>query len=316
MANHDVQFVASTMKSSHRLFGSALVLVLWLVAALSLVVMAGVKTIRQQTDHIGAQLNSIRAEFILDGATQLIAQRMLASPDLANVYRWLLLELDGQRVWVEVTPADGLVDVVVASEELLRTFIERVSGLSPDDSQVLTSRIRDWIDPDDQPSGAGGAESPQYRMAGWPTAPRNGPPEDSSELRSVMGMTPEVYDKIAPYLGLNGQQRLHLESTPPELVDQLTGEVGMGEKVLRTPQPQRASLLQSFAAKELFIDAPGAGLRDIRLRAFLVSSEEDRWWHRETWISLAPRPDTLTPWTTLLVNPIQRIPKPNDYFMP
>ena len=295
--------------------GSALVLVLWLVAALSLVVVAGAKGIRQQTSGIGELLGGIRAEMRLDGAIQLVAQRMLNAPDPQKGYRWMSVQVDEEEVWVEMTPSEGLVDVSVASEALLQALFRGAAGMSPGDAAVLASRIKDWIDPDDEPSGVGGAEAPQYRAEAWPSLPRNAPPEDFSELRSVMGFTPELYETIAPFLGLNGQQRIQVDSAPPELIDVLSGQSGLGAKVHAASPEQRAALLLSMETSQLFAPGAGAGLRDVRLRAFIATGE-DRWWQREAWISLSPRPDTLTPWTTLLLEPVKRGLRPNKEFKP
>ena len=62
--------------------GAALVLVLWLVAALSLVVLASARGIRQQTQNVGFGLARMRAESVLDAAIQLTAQRLTADKKL------------------------------------------------------------------------------------------------------------------------------------------------------------------------------------------------------------------------------------------
>lgn len=295
--------------------GVALVLVLWLVAALSLVVSASTRGLRQGMQSVQIQLDSLKAELKLDGAIQMLAQYMLASPALSKDYHWYLFELDGERVWIEITPSDGLVDVSVASEELLLTLISGAAGLPEAEAAVLVSRIKDWIDPDDQPHGVGGAEAPQYRAAGWPSMPRNAPPEDPGELRSVLGMSQELYERIRPFLGLNGQQKIQLDSAPPDLIDILSRQKGLGEKVRLVSREQRAALMLSQDAGQFFSPVASSGPRDVRLRAFL-ESEHSQWWLREIWVALAPRPDTVTPWTTLLIEPLRRSPRPDKEIRP
>ena len=182
----------------HGSAGAALVLVLWLVAALSLTVLAGAKGMRQQTQQAGLALERLRAEAVLDGTLQLAAQRLVAERDQPSHYRREVLTLEGQEIWLEVTPATGLIDVNVASDGLLLALLQRVGELPAGDAAIMVSRIRDFLDPDDTPTGVGGAEVAQYRAAGWPVMPHNSGLQDLSELKAVLGMTPELYDIIAP----------------------------------------------------------------------------------------------------------------------
>lgn len=300
---------------SHRSAGAALVLVLWLVAALSLTVLAGANGMRQQTQHAGLALERLRAEAVLDGALQLVAQRLVAERDQPSHYRREVLTLGGQEIWLEVTPATGLIDVNVASDALLLALLQRAGGLPAGDAAIMVSRIRDYLDPDDVPAGAGGAEAPQYRAAGWPTVPRNSALEDVSELRSVLGMTPELYDIIAPYLGVNGQQRLEVDATPRALIDILTGQKGLGAQVHQSPPESRAGLLLAGATADFFSAAKGSGGKEVRVRVYAKGDGERRWL-REAWIDPRERPDTLAPWTLLTLEPTRRINKPEQEWSP
>lgn len=295
--------------------GMALVLVLWLVAALSLVVLAGVKGVRQQTRSAGMDIERLRAEVKLDAVLQLAAQRLLAERQLSHRYQWLRMQLGFDEIWIEITPAEGLIDVNVASDALLQALFRNIGRLTPDEAVVFASRIRDWIDPDDDPSGVGGAEAAQYRAAAWPSQPRNAALEDPSELRSVLGMTAGLYEIIAPFLGLNGQQRIDVDAAPPALIDALTGQDGLGAQIHASPPEQRGALLLSEVGAQLFTNTPAKGGREVRLRV-LVASDGDQWWQREAWIDLSARPDTLTPWTTLLLEPTRRVPKPDKEIRP
>ena len=173
-------------RSKHGSRGAALILVLWLVASLSLVVMASSRGIRQQTQRAGLDLERLRAESVLDAAIQLTAQRMMTEKTADSWYRIQRLPMGSNDIWVEITPSGGLVDVNVASEALLQALFQRAGGLSSGEAAILTSRVRDFIDPDDTPGGVGGAEAAQYRAAGWPSMPRNGALDDLSDLRSVL----------------------------------------------------------------------------------------------------------------------------------
>jgi general secretion pathway protein K len=296
------------MITNKRPTGSALVLVLWLVAAMSLVVLAGVRGIRSQSRSVGLELERIRSEAILDGALQLTAQRLMIGADKSPGYRWIHLQLEPDDVWVEVTPSSGLIDVNVAGDEVIQALLIHVGRLTQDEAAVMASRIHDWLDPDDEPSGVGGAEAAQYRAAGWPSVPRNAAMEDPSELLSVLGMTPDLYEIIRPFLGLNGQQRIEADAAPPELIDGLTGQEGFGAQLHAAAPEQRSALMMSQPASRFFSGGSGSSDREVRLRVF-TGSKNGQWWLREAWVALSSRPDTLTPWTTLLLEPTRRVPK-------
>lgn len=295
--------------------GAALVMVLWLVASMSLIVLVGAKGVRQQAQRVSFDFERLRAESVLDAALQLTAQRLAHDQGIDAQYRVYRVLLGRDEVLVEMTPSGGLIDVNIASDELLRTLFQRVGGLSLGDAAILASRVRDYVDPDDVPAGVGGAESSQYRAAGWPSMPRNAAMEDISELRSVLGMTPGLYETIEPFIGLNGRQLIEIDSAPPLLIDALTGQKGLGARIHKSPREVRSSMLLSGAAADLFAPARSSAMRRVRMRAF-VTSEAGRGWQREVWIDIGGRPDALTPWATLSIEPTRRFNKPEQEFKP
>ncbi|MBV7428775.1 general secretion pathway protein GspK [Acidovorax sp. sif0715] len=302
-------------RSKRRSKGAALILVLWLVASLSLVVMASARGVRQQTQRAALDLERMRSETVLDAVIQLAVQRVMSEKTADSGYRIQRLSLGGNDVWVEITPSGGLVDVNVASEALMQALFQRAGGLTSGEAAILASRVRDFIDPDDTPGGVGGAELAQYRAAGWPAKPRNAALDDLSELRSVLGMTSELYEIIAPHLGINGQQRIETGSAPPALIDALSGQPGLGARIHNSSPEMRAAALQTGAAADFFSPTRAGGGQTVRVKAF-VRTEGDRWWQREAWVDLSERPGNLTPWTMLSLEPTRRFNKPEQEFKP
>ncbi|MBS0507002.1 MAG: general secretion pathway protein GspK [Proteobacteria bacterium] len=294
--------------------GAALVLVLWLVAALSLVVLASAQGMRLQTRRVGVELERMRAEQMLDAALELGAQRLMVDRGAPGRYREWRMPMGDAAARLEIIPAAGLVDVNVATEQLLEAVLEKIGGLPPGEANIMASRIKDFIDPDDAPSGAGGAEAPQYRAAGRIVMPRNAPVDDLSELQMVLGMTPQLYGIISPYLGINGKARIAVDAAPPALIDKLTGQPGLGARIHSTPLEGRADLLTGVAANFFSPDAGGGG-GALKLRAS-VRTQDGRWWQREAWVDLSERPDTLTPWTTLSLEPTRRMQTPQQEMNP
>ncbi len=64
----------------------------------------------------------------------------------------------------------------------------------------ITEAIQDWLDPDDNPTGAMGAERSYYQSQNPPYPITNGPMATVSELSMVRGVTPELFNKLLPYV--------------------------------------------------------------------------------------------------------------------
>ena len=289
--------------------GAALILVLWMVVGLSLVVLAGAQSARLYTQRVGLELERIRLDAMLDAATELVLSRLVADREFAKGYKRVRVPLGAAEVWVEVVPSEGLVDVNVAPPAMLEALFVRVGGLTQDEATVLASRVHDFIDPDDEPGGLGGAEVAQYQAAGSPVRPRNSGLDDLTELRGVLGMTPELYAIISPYLGVNGQQRVVLDAAPAALIDAISGQPGLGASLHATPPEMRAGAIQPGLMTDMFTAVSSASSQTIRLRAF-AESQPEHWWEREVWADLNMRPGSVTPWTTRAIEPARRVGNP------
>ncbi len=90
-------------------------------------------------------------------------------------------------------------------------------------STHLSQAIMDWRDADSiaRPSGA---ERDAYLKAEMLALPTNAPFREIEELRNVMGMTPEIYAAVVPYLTTHGTQgQVNLNSAPVPVLRALPG---------------------------------------------------------------------------------------------
>ncbi|MGS2724495.1 type II secretion system minor pseudopilin GspK [Porticoccus sp. GXU_MW_L64] len=82
---------------------------------------------------------------------------------------------------------------------LLQSFEE--PALDQNQAVEITEAVIDWLDPDDDTTGFGGAESSFYQSAATPGyRPANREMLSVSELRLVKGVTPELYQLLTPHL--------------------------------------------------------------------------------------------------------------------
>lgn len=101
---------------------------------------------------------------------------------------------------------------------LLQTFSrpgDNASPLvpSPVEAAVILEAVMDWIDPDSNPSGMGGAESDYYSSLPEPYQAANMPFRSLEELAMVRGMSPELLMQLKPLVStLNPAEGLNINT--------------------------------------------------------------------------------------------------------
>ena len=98
--------------------------------------------------------------------------------------------------------------------------IELESGLmEPDTIMGIIDALQDWLDPDNEPSGFNGAERSYYESLDPPVIMTNGPMTSVSELLLVKGVTPELYQKLLPYIiALPEDVKMNINTVAPEIL--------------------------------------------------------------------------------------------------
>lgn len=72
--------------------------------------------------------------------------------------------------------------------------------LTPYEATEITDAIIDWVDADHQMDHPGGAEQSYYQGLEVPIVVSNAPMTTVSELSLVKGITPELYERLLPYV--------------------------------------------------------------------------------------------------------------------
>ncbi len=111
---------------------------------------------------------------------------------------------DGAEVTVRLSDESAKIDVNTANNELLKGLF-RYAGVSEEDAAKLLDAVLDWRDPDSLKRPLG-AEEPEYAQAGLKGRPANYPFQSTEELQLVLGMRPEVYQRIAPMITVYSRQ--------------------------------------------------------------------------------------------------------------
>jgi general secretion pathway protein K len=198
--------------------GVALLAALWLVVGIAAVALQfSIEAHERRTMGLLASERGIQRA-TASGALALVQARMeqalRVAPTGTNVDRlrssdpWLDVDslysgpvyVDSIEVDVQALDLGSRLNINSASETELQTFFSFVLK-DYEKSTELAQSIMDWRDPDSIPR-PNGAERDQYLKAERLALPTNSPFREIGELQNVMGMTPEIYAAVSPYLSV------------------------------------------------------------------------------------------------------------------
>jgi general secretion pathway protein K len=180
-----------------------LIIVLWTLALLAFITALLVGTGRVElgiANNVVA--NSVTAAAADGAVSRAIFQLLQPDPEK----RWTAdgtlheIAIGDARALVRIQDEAGHINPSLASPELLEALLT-ITGGNPETAHRLAAAIGTW-------SGRRGAElNPQrvtaeYRAAGLEYEPPGEPFETLGELRSVLGMTPQIFAAIRPHLSL------------------------------------------------------------------------------------------------------------------
>lgn len=188
--------------------GIALILVIWVVTLL--LVISGSFLYAMRTDARAARNAALiaRGDAIARAAVSRTLIELFKPQGGPEVWRregapraW---SFDGASVAVRFADESAKIDINTANNELLKGLF-RYAGLGEEDASKLLDVVLDWRDPDSlkRPNGA---EEQDYVQAGFKGRPANYPFQSTEELQLVLGMRPEVYQRIAPMITVYSRQ--------------------------------------------------------------------------------------------------------------
>jgi general secretion pathway protein K len=145
----------------------------------------------------------------------------------------------GLKGLVSVQDESGKIDLNQAQAALLTALLAS-QNLGIEEAQSLADKILDWREP-----GAArrlnGAKADDYRRAGIAYGPRGGRMQSVDELRLVMGVTPALFEALAPALTVVSQTAWPDQQVAPPIV--LQALAGMDEARIEALQAARKTRL-------------------------------------------------------------------------
>ena len=182
--------------------GFALIVVLWflvLIAAISAYLMANA---RQETAIARNIMAAANAEALADAG---VAQAVFNQIGVESA-RWPfdgtphLIRLAEGELIIRLADERQKINPNRASDALIAALVEAL-GIERGIARRIGASIADWVDRDSEPRPLG-AEREQYTSTGRAYTPPNLPFESLDELQLILGMTPQIYALVRPYLTL------------------------------------------------------------------------------------------------------------------
>jgi general secretion pathway protein K len=203
----------------------AILYVLWGIALLSSVAISLLSS-GNVSYHLSRQgLHVAQADALAEAA---VSRAVLALLDRRPERRWRVdgvsqdFVFAGIAMRIAIQDELGRIDLNHADQSLL-VGLFRSAGLGAQAAGSLVDKILDWRDTNPA-RRLNGAKDREYAAAGLAYKPRNGPFQSVDELKLVMDMTPELFERVAPALTVySGRQFLDPQFAPREALLALPG---------------------------------------------------------------------------------------------
>ena len=210
--------------------GLALVVVLWISLLLGLLAASYAFSVRTETRVTTGVRERAEARALAEGAAYFAGAlvRAWAPEELPVQLNGLPVtwEFAGRKVILRAGAASGRIDINRAGRDLLASALLH-AGAPVERADALADAIVDWRDRDDARS-LNGAEAPDYAAAGFHPGPKDAEFDSVDELGQVLGMTPEVLERLRPLVTVYGGGGIDPRYAPKEVLLMLSG----GDEVL------------------------------------------------------------------------------------
>jgi general secretion pathway protein K len=199
--------------------GLALIAVLWGLVLLAAIAASVTVASRTETRLARNLVANAEAQALAEaGVNRAVLGLATADPERqlrvdGTSYR---LVFGGGEVFLTIRDEGGKIDLNRAPDSVLRGLFATV-GVGPDESAALVDAIVDYRDANDA-RRLNGAEDSDYRRTDRSYGAKDQPFEAVDELLHVLGMTPELYEQVAPALTVHSRRRRVDPATAPALV--------------------------------------------------------------------------------------------------
>ncbi|MCU7904594.1 MAG: general secretion pathway protein GspK [Candidatus Thiodiazotropha sp. (ex Epidulcina cf. delphinae)] len=183
--------------------GIVLVLVLWTLVLLMTIVSAVSSSVHTESTLAHRQLDQARSRALAEAAFHYAAARAF-DPDSEMAWEadgqphgW---RFDGVEMVIRLQKEQERLDLNGATAQQLDRLLQFVE-VDDEVRDGLVDAILDWRDSDSL-HRLNGAEDEAYRLAGMPYGAKDAPFTTPDEIGLVLGMTPQLQERLMPHLTL------------------------------------------------------------------------------------------------------------------
>ena len=227
----------------------ALVAVLWLVAAMSILVLGATSTVRQHIQATGQMRDAVSGQAVAEAAFALALQQLMAESKREPGIQSGQFQVQGVDVTVQLTPLNGWINLNSADEALLTRVFTGPGGLPAPQATALAQEVKMWRDHRPQTNPDGLRNTGQTKRLF----------ERVDDLMLVPGFD---YDLLARVRGLfttdlTAGARVNVLAAPPEVLAVLAdGNQGVVEQITRNRTAGAAEVDTSGLERNLVQTSP------------------------------------------------------------
>ena len=214
--------------------GFIVVAVLWILAALSALVLIYMSFVTNTAVVVAASSERVQTDALVSAGIELAAYQLTAVRQEARPSSGTFnARLGAARIFVTFRSEAARIDLNAAPKGLLAGLMIGL-GVAPSSAADYADRILAWRAPSE--AGEDDPETSSYRTAGIAWAPRHAPFPVAEELWLVRGIPPAVIERMLPYVTVfSNMPSINIADAAPQVVAALPG---------MTPQLLQAVLVQ------------------------------------------------------------------------
>jgi general secretion pathway protein K len=202
--------------------GFIVVAVLWILAALSALVLIYLTFVTNTAVVVAASTERVQSDALVTAGVELAAYQLTAvAGDARPSSGTFNARMGAARVSVTFRSEAARIDLNAAPKGLLAGLIIGLGG-APSNAADYADRIVAWRAPVRE--GEDDSETSSYRTAGIAYAPRHAPFPAAEELWLVRGIPPLVVERMLPFVtAFSNTASINIQDAAPQVVAALPG---------------------------------------------------------------------------------------------
>jgi general secretion pathway protein K len=202
--------------------GFIVVAVLWILAALSALVLIYLSFVTNTAVVVAASTDRVQSDALVTAGVELAAYQLTAvRQDARPSSGTFNARMGAARVSVTFRSEAARIDLNAGSKGLLAGLIIGLGG-APANAADYADRIAAWRAPTE--AGEDDPETSSYRTAGIAYAPRHAPFPAAEELWLVRGIPPVVVERMLPFVTtFSNMASINIADAAPQVVAALPG---------------------------------------------------------------------------------------------